>query len=338
MTRAGTIPLSEIERIEIYENTKKYREYSLATVLKETGGDFIFNGTIFAWSTYKPLCHCKSSGKILCKPDYNVWGMNLGTQIAEAIIPNSASTYIACVPLIVKGQKIAEPNYQPDMGGSRPRTVIGMKEGRFAYYVTSEGRTPEWLRDYLHSVGWSHATMLDGGGSTCFWDAENKGFMCDPARVVQHFIVVHLKKESAKEPSTPATQPEIRAYSKGLQGKQKLAQNFTVAEFACRDGSDPVFVAPKLVEILQKIRTHFNRPVRINSAYRTPGYNAKVGGAAYSQHCYGVAADISISGVAPSTVAAYVETLMPTWGGIGIYTKQGFTHVDVRAKKSRWHD
>lgn len=334
MTRAGTIPLSEIGRIEIYENTKKYRQHSLAKLLKETGGDFLFNGTIFSWSTYKPLCHCKASGKILCKPNYNVWGMNLGTQIAEAIIPNDADTYIACVPLIVQGKKIAKPNYQPDMGGARARTVIGMKEGRFAYYVTSEKRTPEWLRDYLHSVGWSHATMLDGGGSTCFWDADNKGFMCDPARMVQHFIVVHLKKEHDEKQDTTG----IRAYSKSLQGGENLSQNFTVAEFACRDGTDPVFVAPKLVEILQQIRTHFGRPVRINSAYRTPAYNAKVGGAKYSQHCYGTAADITISGVAPSTVAAYVETLMPAYGGIGIYTKQGFTHVDVRTKKARWHD
>ena len=27
---------------------------------------------------------------------------------------------------------------------------------------------------------------------------------------------------------------------------------------------------------------------------------------------------------------------MPDWGGVGIYTKNGFTHIDVREKKSDW--
>ena len=50
-----------------------------------------------------------------------------------------------------------------------------------------------------------------------------------------------------------------------------------------------------LVEILQKIRDHFGKAVNINSAYRTPAKNKQVGGAAYSQHLYGMAADISIT-------------------------------------------
>lgn len=105
-------------------------------------------------------------------------------------------------------------------------------------------------------------------------------------------------------------------------------------EFACTDGSDPVFIAPELVKVLQRIRTHFGKPVKINSAYRTPGKNKAVGGTDYSQHLYGMAADIVVSGVAPKKVAAYAETLMPKSGGIGIY--KTFTHVDVREKKSRW--
>lgn len=128
---------------------------------------------------------------------------------------------------------------------------------------------------------------------------------------------------------------EINAYSKSKDGNKKLTQNFKVKEFACNDGSDPIFIAPKLADILQKIRTHFGKAVIINSAYRTPSYNKNVGGATYSQHCYGMAADIRITGVAPKKVAEYVETLMPNTGGIGIYST--FTHVDVREVKSRWN-
>ena len=127
----------------------------------------------------------------------------------------------------------------------------------------------------------------------------------------------------------------INAYSKAKDGNKKLATNFKVKEFACKDGSDPIFIAPELVEILQKIRTHFGKAVTINSAYRTASYNKKVGGATYSQHCYGMAADIKVAGVAPKDVADYVKNLMPNKGGIGRYST--FTHVDVREVKSRWN-
>lgn len=127
----------------------------------------------------------------------------------------------------------------------------------------------------------------------------------------------------------------INYYSKAKNGNEKLQPNFKVKEFACKDGSDPVFVSPELVEILQKIRNHFGKAVNINSGYRTPSYNKKVGGATYSQHQYGTAADIRIAGVKPREVAAYVETLMPNTGGIGIYSN--FVHVDVRKVKSRWN-
>lgn len=126
----------------------------------------------------------------------------------------------------------------------------------------------------------------------------------------------------------------VQAYSRAKDGEKKLSENFRVREFACSDGSDTVFVSPALVEVLQKIRTHFKKPVIIHSAYRTHAHNKKVDGADYSQHLYGTAADISISGVSPKEVAAFAETLMPKTGGIGIYTT--FTHVDVRTVKSRW--
>lgn len=129
----------------------------------------------------------------------------------------------------------------------------------------------------------------------------------------------------------------VYTYSKAKDGSKKLSQNFQVKEFACKDGSDPILIAPELVTILQAIRSHFGKPVVINSAYRTPQYNARkdVGGAAQSQHCYGTAADIAISGVSPKDVAAFAETLLSGRGGIGIYA--GFTHIDTREVKSRWN-
>ena len=129
---------------------------------------------------------------------------------------------------------------------------------------------------------------------------------------------------------------EINAYSKAKDGGKKLSANFTVKEFACKDGSDAVLTAPRLVMVLQSIRSHFAAPVVIHSAYRTPQYNAKVGGAAHSQHCYGTAADISVRGQTPAAVAAYARELMPDWGGVGVYAGQGFTHIDVRETRADW--
>ena len=49
MTRAGTIPLSEIEWVKIYFNTRKLRSTTnnLKRMLTETGGDFLMNAAIF---------------------------------------------------------------------------------------------------------------------------------------------------------------------------------------------------------------------------------------------------------------------------------------------------
>lgn len=127
---------------------------------------------------------------------------------------------------------------------------------------------------------------------------------------------------------------EINAYSKAKDGDKKLSGNFEVSEFACRDGSDAVLVAPRLVMVLQSIRSHFGVPVVIHSAYRTPQYNAKVGGVTDSQHCYGTAADITVRGQKPVDVAAYARQLMPDWGGVGVY--DSFCHIDVRETKADW--
>ena len=124
----------------------------------------------------------------------------------------------------------------------------------------------------------------------------------------------------------------VKSFSKSKEGKLKLTPNFTVAEFACKDGSDTILIDTMLVYYLQKIREHFGKSVRINSAYRTPSYNAQVGGASESQHMLGTAADIVIEGVSPEQVAQFADR--HGMGGVGIY--KTFTHVDVRAGKSHW--
>lgn len=133
----------------------------------------------------------------------------------------------------------------------------------------------------------------------------------------------------------------IRQYSFAKNGNRRLAPDFKVREFRCKDGTDTVMVDETLTVVLQCIREHFGKPVTITSGYRTAAHNAAVGGAKSSQHLLGRAADIRVQGVSVEDVAAYAESLMPDWGGVGRYPAKaghaaGWVHVDTRAEKARW--
>lgn len=133
----------------------------------------------------------------------------------------------------------------------------------------------------------------------------------------------------------------IKQYSLMADGNRRLAPDFKVRELRCRDGTDTVMVDEVLTVVLQCIREHFGKAVTITSGYRTAAHNAAVGGAKSSQHLLGRAADIRVQGVSVEDVAAYAESLMPGWGGVGRYPVKvgrttGWVHVDTRANKSRW--
>lgn len=338
MTRAGTVPLQDLQWVRIYFNRKRLRSTKthLKKMLAETGGDAICNGSIFL-RNQQPACHLKADGKVYKAPDYRAWAISWNTpeDFGVKTVPNGDANYMECVHLIIGGKKISPVTCGADMRYRAPRTAIGTKNGRFAYYVSKDRRSPEQLRDLLAASGWDNAIMMDGGGSTCFMDKDGKGFTGD-GRVIPFFLVWKKKSGDACEPKGEKPMVEINAYSKAKDGDKKLSTNFKVKEFACKDGSDAVLVAPRLVMVLQSLRSHFCAAVTINSAYRTPQYNAKEGGAAHSQHCYGTAADIVVRGKTPAQVAAYARQLMPDWGGVGVYAKKGFTHIDVREAKADW--
>lgn len=336
MTRAGTIPLQDLQWLRIYFNRKRLRstKTNLKKMLAETGGDAICNGSIFL-RNQQPACHLKADGKVYKAPDYRAWAISWNTPANFSVktVPNGDANYMECVHLIVGGKKISPVTCGADMRYRAPRTAIGTKDGRYAYYVSKDRRTPEQLRDLLVSSGWDDSIMMDGGGSTCFMDKDGNGFTGD-GRVIPFFLVWKLKSGDAFEPEGEKPMVEINAYSKAKDGGKKLSTNFAVKEFACKDGSDAVLVAPRLVMVLQSLRSHFCAAVTINSGYRTPQYNARVGGVTDSQHCYGTAADIVVRGKTPAQVAAYARQLMPDWGGVGVY--DSFCHIDVREAKADW--
>ena len=128
---------------------------------------------------------------------------------------------------------------------------------------------------------------------------------------------------------------DVKVYSLAAEGAKQITPHFKVREFACSDGSDVVFVATSLVDILEAIRVHFGRPVTITSGYRTVSYNAGLKNSSKkSQHCNGLAADIKVEGHTPLEVYNYTCSLLGDHGGVGIYNT--IVHVDVRASKSRF--
>jgi hypothetical protein len=99
----------------------------------------------------------------------------------------------------------------------------------------------------------------------------------------------------------------------------QLTKNFSLAELtksetALRHDMDntpgPVEIG-NLTElagkVLQPIRDHFAKGVKVNSGFRHPDVNAKVGGSKTSDHCKGQAADIEIPGVPNAALAEWVE-------------------------------
>jgi zinc D-Ala-D-Ala carboxypeptidase len=59
-------------------------------------------------------------------------------------------------------------------------------------------------------------------------------------------------------------------------------------------------------KVLQPVRDHFGKGVKVNSGYRSPESNAAVGGSRTSDHCKGQAADIEIPGVANAELAQWI--------------------------------
>lgn len=124
-------------------------------------------------------------------------------------------------------------------------------------------------------------------------------------------------------------------YSLFNQSTHQISEHFKVREFAQKDlRCDKVIVDTELIDVLEDIRAHFNKPVIVNSGYRTPEYNAKIGGVKNSQHTKGTAADIKVSDTPAREVQKYLKNKYPDKYGIGSYST--FTHIDVRAKKARW--
>ena len=91
-----------------------------------------------------------------------------------------------------------------------------------------------------------------------------------------------------------------------LNANAKLSEHFTLGEFTKSNSHPEVYNIPsheaianmkRLCQWLEVLRERAGTPIRINSGYRSPQLNRKIGGVANSNHLTGCAVDIRVSGM-----------------------------------------
>ena len=129
----------------------------------------------------------------------------------------------------------------------------------------------------------------------------------------------------------------------------ELSAHFKATEFYCNDGSAcPIVARTAMVNLcedyLEPLRAKFGMCLLL-SGYRHELYNASIGGARASQHIYehnfeSVAADIRFQRGSPQMWAIEAKQLRINRnggnGGIGVYPRSNFIHVDNRMYKADW--
>lgn len=148
------------------------------------------------------------------------------------------------------------------------------------------------------------------------------------------------RNDKAETPGAPQPKPPTKK-PPAAPGDKRLSNFFTVREFDCHNGQKvPAIAVPALAQLCQAyldpLRRRFG-PVKIMSGYRPRAYNAKIGGATFSQHIYeltpsSVAADVICARGTPAEWYRFLDSLHP--GGLGKY--DSFVHCDNRPVHARW--
>lgn len=77
----------------------------------------------------------------------------------------------------------------------------------------------------------------------------------------------------------------------------QITQNFRLSEFANTQDGDVMILNPEVIEffqMLEEFRRWYHRPINVNSGYRTPAYNKRIGGVSNSYHLKALAVDFSL--------------------------------------------
>ena len=117
-----------------------------------------------------------------------------------------------------------------------------------------------------------------------------------------------------------------------------LSKNFSSSEFECPHCHQSP-MDPLLISVLQIIRDYVKLPIVVNSGYRCPEHNKRVGGVANSQHIFGKAADIYVEGWSNKQLLDVIRALTVAkkiYVGYAYIIKNSnrAVHIDVRIPES----
>ena len=141
-----------------------------------------------------------------------------------------------------------------------------------------------------------------------------------------------VKKDWPKWAPEPLTASKYVTANHFMSVKDWPARYFKPEEFGRKTSRGSLIVARALLQKLDTLRAEFDKPLRINSGYRDPAYNAKVGGSKKSRHQLGWAVDISTRGMTPSDRRRLLKLAKKVgFTGIGYYST--FIHFDIGSKR-----
>ena len=105
---------------------------------------------------------------------------------------------------------------------------------------------------------------------------------------------------------------------------------FTEKELGCK-GTGKCFMDKEFMKQLILLREDYGKPMVITSGYRSPEYNAAVGGSPKSAHILGQAVDVAISG--SQAYALVNKAILHGFTGIGVAQRgphnKRFIHIDT---------
>ena len=144
------------------------------------------------------------------------------------------------------------------------------------------------------------------------------------------YLVQYQKEQTSK----------VVSYNATTQGNLFLSPHFQVKEFKSPD-SNTVKIDNRLIWVLERLFAELKcSKMIINSGYRTPSHDKKVGGNGSGYHTKGMAADIKAYDKSGKIISAKIvcQKLCDYGDVFGVgYISETATHCDVRPKSCIWY-
>ena len=139
----------------------------------------------------------------------------------------------------------------------------------------------------------------------------------------------YLESPADRMPGPITSSDRLGIFRRYFQSKEVMVMAHTT--LMCPNGTP---FPTELMRLLQDASSHFGRTAVVNSGYRTPERNRRVGGARNSQHMKCRAIDFRVAGVSVGDLRRYVMSNLHKWGIRGLGTYGTHLHADVGDRKT----